>query len=400
MQQRFPWVAWTVSSLLLAALVAGLGYFWWTREPPLVERQLPRPPQAEAGPELVARAAQLERLAASLESRLDALLGEIAAPMCPAPRRLDPELHRTLLTREGENITRWQAVLRAEPEAVAPVPDRASPRHGRGEVATGAGSVDDAAPAGEAAPEVGPPTSDPDRRPEDRVAFLPATELSARLEQATAFVLVQRRDGGVGTGTAFFIADGLLVTNRHVVQGAAADGVLITSRALGRPVPTTVLATSVDEGPGSPDFALLRVEPGVARSTLPLSDQRHKLADVTAAGYPGVDLRMDEGFRRLVSGDMSAAPDLHMSSGEIRSIQPFREVTRIVHTADVLKGYSGGPLVDACGRVVGVNTFIQVDREQASKRSNALDMADLTAFLAEQGVAAPVDRRRCHSGVQ
>jgi S1-C subfamily serine protease len=100
----------------------------------------------------------------------------------------------------------------------------------------------------------------------------------------------------------------------------------------------------------------------------------------------------------LIEGDISSAPDLNMNRGEIRSIQPLGAITRLVHTADVLKGYSGGPLIDTCGRIVGVNTFIQVDQEQAGKLNNAVSTGDLMAFLAQHGVKLAMDQRACQDG--
>ena len=128
---------------------------------------------------------------------------------------------------------------------------------------------------------------------------------------------------------------------------------------------------------------------------VPIAAASDKLAPVIAAGYPGLGLRDDAGFRRLLAGDLAAAPDLNMNRGEIRSIQPLGAITRLVHTADVLKGYSGGPLLDTCGRLVGVNTFIQVDQAQGGKLNNAVSTPDLVTFLQANGVRLPVDARAC-----
>ena len=84
-----------------------------------------------------------------------------------------------------------------------------------------------------------------------------------------------------------------------------------------------------------------------------------------------------------------------MNRGEIRSVRPFAEITQIIHTADVLKGYSGGPLIDLCGRIVGVNTFIQVDKAQASKLNNAIAASDLQPFLAAAGASVATTTESC-----
>lgn len=380
----FPWRLWTAICLVLAVVVVGLAYVWAQRTPEVVERALPAITR-QLPPEVAARAAQLRSLRDQLELRLANLLDTIAAPSCQLPRVLDAERHRATLLRESSSLEGWRTTL-------------------RGDSAAGGAAID-VEPAAIAAAEEDE-AARPSVAPDEAVAAVPppptaslsplaAAELAALLERAAAFVLVMRSGSDLGTGTAFFIDDRLLVTNRHVVDGAAGDRIAVTSGTLGRMHPVDVVATSRGAGLGAPDFALLRLRDGRAPASLRLSGERHKLASVTAAGYPGADLELDPGFLRLLRGDGGAAPDLHMSRGEIRSVQPLGDVTRIVHTADVLKGYSGGPLVDACGRVVGVNTFIQVDQEQASRRSNALTVQDLAAFLTAEGTPVRLDERIC-----
>ncbi len=62
------------------------------------------------------------------------------------------------------------------------------------------------------------------------------------------------------------------------------------------------------------------------------------------------------------------------------------------HSAEISPGNSGGPLVDECGRVVGVNTFAVVDGAQAKY---ALSSADLAAYLKQNGITARVRNDPC-----
>ena len=48
-----------------------------------------------------------------------------------------------------------------------------------------------------------------------------------------------------------------------------------------------------------------------------------------------------------------------------------------------------------CGRVVGVNTFIQVDRQQSGKFNSAQSTGDLVQFLNRSDVALPEQRTAC-----
>ena len=231
---------------------------------------------------------------------------------------------------------------------------------------------------------------------EDEVSALVAMsgpELARKLEQATALVMTDK-----GTGTGFFISDKLLITNRHVVESAAGGNLFVTSRALGLKRRATVLRVTAGSTPGGADFALVLVDDGPGPASLGLGTTIEKLATVVAAGYPGLAIRSDPEFARLLAGDGTAAPDLNFTQGAVQSLtQRPGNPSLIVHSASTLKGNSGGPLVDMCGRVVGVNTFIALDEKQAGRLSYALGAEALLAFLREAAGAAQGDSRPCTS---
>jgi S1-C subfamily serine protease len=219
--------------------------------------------------------------------------------------------------------------------------------------------------------------------------------LAERLELATAMVLVVDGDT-LSTGTGFFIGANLLVTNRHVVEQK--QRVLLASNALGSLRRATVLSTTSNSDPGTPDFALLRLDEGSAPGTLDTTPEVSKLASVVAAGFPGVVVQNDPRFRRLLKGDLSAAPDLSLTQGAVQSLQTGAAgMPLIVHTASIAKGNSGGPLVDGSGRLVGVDTFINVDQSQSSKISYAIRTEAMLAFLQSAGAPSHADGRHCAS---
>lgn len=353
---------WLIVTGLLSVLTAALWLHLDARDPERVEIIAATPPRALPDADLVARAAQLRALIALREAELGAAIETLDPPRCVAPESADPLLLELAQDREAPNIARWRALLGAP--APAPMSRRKA--------------------------AVAP-------RPGGTAPALDTPALRARLEASSAIVL------GMGTanaqtlvnGSAFFISATLLITNRHVVEGIRPDTLLVTGSAFDRVRRAEIVAMSPDGGPGGPDFALLRLlagaAPGVARITIAAD----KLTPVIAAGYPGMSLMNDRGFKDLMAGDAGAAPDLNMNRGEIRSIRKLGRITRIIHTADVLPGYSGGPLMDLCGRVAGVNTFIQVDQAKGAKLNNALSGADLAAFLQSAGVEPRIDDRVC-----
>ena len=85
---------------------------------------------------------------------------------------------------------------------------------------------------------------------------------------------------------------------------------------------------------------------------------------------------------------MTAAPALILTDGRINAIQDSPAGLKIMpHSAAISGGNSGGPLVDACGRVVGVNTFITTDREQTAHVNYAQKVDPVIAFVRNNGAA-------------
>jgi serine protease Do len=159
------------------------------------------------------------------------------------------------------------------------------------------------------------------------------------------------------TGSGFAVAPGMVVTNHHVVQGAnqavEIDTFVIPERdAGGQSQKASVTQTWADA-----DLALLSV-PGLSSPPLTIAQaEPGKEAIVRALGYPGVT---DE-VRKMSLIEILRPQEPYVTSGSIAlfsSIAPGGgRIDTIFHTAPINPGNSGGPLIDACGRVIGVNTW-------------------------------------------
>ncbi|MCA0305651.1 MAG: serine protease [Proteobacteria bacterium] len=203
--------------------------------------------------------------------------------------------------------------------------------------------------------------------------------LARALEQATVLVV----SAGGDSGSGFFIAPDLVVTNHHVVGGAAPGSeALVLSKHLKTGYIGTVVATSPPGQAPQADFAVIRVAvPPGSVTPLPVAAEPAALGEVVAAGYPAIALQQDRNLRRLAAGDLKAAPEVVLTRGTVSAVQNReRNTPMVLHSADISAGNSGGPLIDACGRAVGINTYIVTSR-QSTKANYALGGSWLGAFL-------------------
>lgn len=199
-------------------------------------------------------------------------------------------------------------------------------------------------------------------------------------------------DGASGTG--FKVGPGLYVTNHHVVELASGDGYqiwLVPAVTGARPIVAHVRAQIND------DLALLSADdiPGAAvtwDSTLPDGG-----SGVIALGYPG-QIEALLGHNQL--GEPSP-PDVTVGTtinSALSQDDNGSMVTKLVHSASLWPGNSGGPLIDKCGRVVGVNTWLH-SSDGLAQQNIAIAAGDVLRFLQDNQVPVVVDDRTCNDGV-
>lgn len=216
-------------------------------------------------------------------------------------------------------------------------------------------------------------------------------ELADQLLKSVVLVIA-----GKATGSGFFITPNLVVTNSHVASEAGSAKLIVVGRGLDRPYIARLVARTSPKAPGDRDYAILDVKGSPIKEGLPIAASVADLAQVIAAGFPGLLLNNDENYRALIGGDLSAMPDLAMSQGVIMAKQNRdRGLPTLAHSAFISGGNSGGPLVDMCGRVVGINTFISVAVQQASSAGFAIASPDMIAYLQKNGVKPVVQTNSC-----
>jgi S1-C subfamily serine protease len=187
--------------------------------------------------------------------------------------------------------------------------------------------------------------------------------------------LVSALDGGEAAGTGIIISsNGLVLTNNHVIDNATA--IQATVVGTGRTYTAKVLGTAK-----TLDVALLQL---VDASGLPVVklDTSSKLSvgdPIVAAGNAGGR----GGDPSVVSGTVTALGQSITASDENGdNAETLHEL--IETNAPIQPGDSGGPLIDADGEVIGMNTAASTSNQFQSSRSvgyaipirNALDVVD------------------------
>ncbi|HZG46813.1 MAG TPA: trypsin-like peptidase domain-containing protein, partial [Allosphingosinicella sp.] len=116
-------------------------------------------------------------------------------------------------------------------------------------------------------------------------------------------------------------------------------------------------------------------------------------AAVAALGYPGnVDVATAQSFE-----DMLQPRPPSRSMGNFSDTRSSPVGPTMVHTADIARGHSGGPLVDACGRVVGVNVALTNNEMGDASFGFAIPAASLLTFLREAGQSMGANSAPCVS---
>ena len=221
----------------------------------------------------------------------------------------------------------------------------------------------------------------------------------SKLDKAVVLIVVTfKNSDAYAFGSGFFISQKLIVTNGHVVStsdDAAVKDIFVINKFLG--IQKASINNIDFDTKTQTDFAVLELDENLG---VPLKFAQtdgvtqFRLLEVIAAGFPGSVIQSDEKFINLMNAEKFEVPELVITDGSINSKQKvFGEINAFVHTAQISQGNSGGPLVNKCGEVLGINTFLVAQDDDV--RNFSITAGELQNFLRQSGVQPVVSSGKC-----
>jgi serine protease Do len=193
---------------------------------------------------------------------------------------------------------------------------------------------------------------------------------------------------GMGSGVA--ISPTRILTNAHVVEAAVERGGfvgIVPSEGRKRYVGEVVAYSA------ALDLAVVALKSGTITPATLFGGTMPDGAAVAALGYPyGVDRAMASGVDDVIRPQSPVK-----TLGNIGGRRTNERFDTILHDAAIGRGNSGGPVVDTCGRVVGVNSFLSISEGIDSTFAFAISASEVAAFLAKSKVPVSVSTAPCVS---
>ncbi len=197
----------------------------------------------------------------------------------------------------------------------------------------------------------------------------------------------------VSHGSGFAVAPNRIVTNAHVVQEAVQDNTLrigIVPPEGNEGAFAKIIAISPKN-----DLALVEIVGNNLRlpplTIAGVSEQDG--AEVSAVGYP---MNVDQAQGLSMSDIFDSQPPVK-SRGFLSGSRPSRQFDTILHTAPIARGNSGGPLLDSCGRVLGVNSFGADSQGGDAEFYFAVSTRELLPFLRSAKIEPRINALPCRS---
>ncbi|MGV9601259.1 trypsin-like peptidase domain-containing protein [Streptosporangium sandarakinum] len=214
---------------------------------------------------------------------------------------------------------------------------------------------------------LGKPPNGSSARPPDSIAGVAARVLPSVVSLAVS------GGSGANTGSGFLIKGGYVVTNNHVVAGAANGGEIQIQFSNRKSTPARIVGRDPES-----DLAVVKPDDtfGAPQATLGNSEN-------VVVGDPVVAIGSPLGLTGTVTSGIVSSLNRTVQAGEENS-SDTTWFSAIQTDAAINPGNSGGPLVNANGEVIGVNSAIATLGRSLGGQSGSIGL----------GFAIPVNHAR------
>ena len=182
---------------------------------------------------------------------------------------------------------------------------------------------------------------------------LSVADVIAKVEPAVVTIQVSITQGrltGTAAGTGIILtADGRVLTNAHVVSGATSITVGVAGQS--QPMPATLIGADTVN-----DIALIKVTGASGLPTVTTASGAARVGDEVIAIGNALALNGELTVTKGIVSALNRSVDTGTST-----------MTGMLQTdAAISSGNSGGPLVNAAGQVIGINTMIATSTRGAT----------------------------------
>jgi len=201
---------------------------------------------------------------------------------------------------------------------------------------------------------------------------------SRSVVRVVTIAIVDQEVVGFGHGSGFAVGPNRIVTNAHVVELAQKypDNVVIgvVPSEGSKSYQGRVVAIDTKR-----DLALIEFTGGALPVATLYTGAPDDSMGLVSLGYPGnVDLATAQSAADYIK---PLAPV--RSEGSLSASRNIEGINVLLHSASISRGNSGGPLLDRCGRVMGVNSAITRGEDGDANFAFAIAESELAGFLRE-----------------
>jgi V8-like Glu-specific endopeptidase len=201
---------------------------------------------------------------------------------------------------------------------------------------------------------------------------------SRSVVRIVTIAIVDQEVVGFGHGSGFAVGPNRIVTNAHVVELAQKypDNVVIgvVPSEGSKSYQGRVVAIDTKR-----DLALIEFTGGALPVATLYTGAPDDSMGLVSLGYPGnVDLATAQSAADYIK---PLAPV--RSQGSLSASRNIDGINVLLHSASISRGNSGGPLLDRCGRVMGVNSAITRGEDGDANFAFAIAESELAGFLRE-----------------